>query len=191
MLGRLRQEAESLALKNEQLLEVDHLKDELRQAQKMEALGQLAGGVAHDFNNLLTVLTGHAELLRPKVATDDSATRQLDAIATATERATELTRRLLTFSTRKVTQTGDRRSERRRAGDARDHRPHSRSVDPARDGARDRPVAGSPRPRAALAGAREPRLERPRRDAQRWNDRDRHRAALVAPPSTTARASCC
>ena len=106
MLGRLRQEAESLALKNEQLLEVDHLKDELRQAQKMEALGQLAGGVAHDFNNLLTVLAGHAELLRPKVATDDSATRQLDAIATATERATELTRRLLTFSTRQVTQTG-------------------------------------------------------------------------------------
>jgi signal transduction histidine kinase/CheY-like chemotaxis protein len=105
MLGRLRQEAESLALKNEQLLEVDHLKDELRQAQKMEALGQLAGGVAHDFNNLLTVLAGHAELLRPKVATDDSATRQLDAIATATERATELTRRLLTFSTRQVTQT--------------------------------------------------------------------------------------
>jgi signal transduction histidine kinase/ActR/RegA family two-component response regulator len=106
MLGRLRQEAESLALKNEQLLEVDHLKDELRQAQKMEALGQLAGGVAHDFNNLLTVLAGHAELLRPKVATDDSATRQLDAIATATERAADLTRRLLTFSTRQVTQTG-------------------------------------------------------------------------------------
>jgi signal transduction histidine kinase/ActR/RegA family two-component response regulator len=107
MLARLRQEAESLALKNEQLLEVEGLREDLRQSQKMEALGQLAGGVAHDFNNLLTVVSGYTALLRPKVAGDPSAGGQLDAIATATERATDLTRQLLTFSSRQGVEASD------------------------------------------------------------------------------------
>jgi signal transduction histidine kinase/ActR/RegA family two-component response regulator len=107
MLGRLREEAGVLAVKNEQLLEVDRLKDELRRSQQTEALGQLAGGVAHDFNNLLTVITGYAELLRPKLMVDPSATRQVDAIATATQRASELTRQLLTFSRRQVVETSE------------------------------------------------------------------------------------
>jgi signal transduction histidine kinase len=87
MLRRLREEADVLALKNEQLLEVDRLKDELRHSQKMEALGQLAGGIANDCNNLLMVVTGHAELLRTKLTTDLSARNELDAITTAAERA--------------------------------------------------------------------------------------------------------
>ena len=107
MLARLRQEAESLALKNEQLLELEGLKEELRESQKMEALGQLAGGVAHDFNNLLTVVSGYTALLRPKLAGDPSAGGPLDAIATATERATDLTRQLLTFSSRQVVEASD------------------------------------------------------------------------------------
>jgi signal transduction histidine kinase/CheY-like chemotaxis protein len=98
MLRGLREEAEVLALKNEHLLEVDRLKDERRHSQKMEALGQLAGGIAHDFNNLLMVVTGHTELLRMKLSTDRSVRGELDAIATAAERAADLTGQLLTFS---------------------------------------------------------------------------------------------
>jgi signal transduction histidine kinase/ActR/RegA family two-component response regulator len=107
MVARLRREAENLAGKNEQLLELDGLKEDLRQSQKMEALGQLAGGVAHDFNNLLTIVSGYTALLRPKLAADRSAGEQLDAIATAAERATDLTQQLLTFSSRQVTQAAD------------------------------------------------------------------------------------
>ena len=105
MVARLREEAQALSMKNEELLEVDGLKESLRQAQKMEALGQLAGGVAHDFNNLLTVIGGYASLLLADVENDADATAKVDAIATAAERANDLTRQLLTFSPRQVMQT--------------------------------------------------------------------------------------
>jgi signal transduction histidine kinase/ActR/RegA family two-component response regulator len=104
MVARLRQEAQALSMKNEELLEVDGLKESLRQAQKMEALGQLAGGVAHDFNNLLTVISGYASLLRADVAGNANALGKVDAIATAGERANDLTRQLLTFSPQQVVQ---------------------------------------------------------------------------------------
>ncbi len=68
---------------------------QLRQAQKMEAVGQLTGGVAHDFNNLLAVIQGNAQLLAHKEGSDASLT---DAILRATARGAELTRRLLAFS---------------------------------------------------------------------------------------------
>jgi signal transduction histidine kinase/ActR/RegA family two-component response regulator len=105
MVARLREEAQALSLKNEELLEVDGLKESLRQAQKMEALGQLAGGVAHDFNNLLTVIGGYASLLVADVENDPDAAAKVDAIATAADRANDLTRQLLTFSPRQVMQT--------------------------------------------------------------------------------------
>ncbi len=71
----------------------------LRQAQKMEAVGQLTGGIAHDFNNMLAVITGSLDLLERRLGDGDPRTkRQLDAAAEAARRAASLTQRLLAFS---------------------------------------------------------------------------------------------
>jgi len=76
----------------------------LRQAQKMEAVGRLAGGVAHDFNNLLMVIRGHAALLLKRVTYDSALYRELNEILKTTDRASSLTRRLLAFSRKQVLQ---------------------------------------------------------------------------------------
>jgi two-component system, NtrC family, sensor kinase len=75
----------------------------LRQAQRLEAIGQLTGGVAHDFNNLLMIVSGSVHRLRRAVS-DDKQRRLLDAIANATQRGESLTRQLLTFSRRQTLQ---------------------------------------------------------------------------------------
>jgi signal transduction histidine kinase len=73
------------------------LEEQLREAQKMEAVGRLAGGVAHDFNNVLTVVSGHAELLREEVA-GRQGQEDITVILDAVRRASDLTRQLLAFS---------------------------------------------------------------------------------------------
>ena len=80
------------------------LESQLLQAQKMEALGQLAGGIAHDFNNLLTAIAGYGEAARDQVAVDDPVRRDLEEILRATDRAAALTRQMLAFSRRQVLQ---------------------------------------------------------------------------------------
>jgi signal transduction histidine kinase len=81
-----------------------NLEQQLLQAQKMESIGQLAGGVAHDFNNLLTVIQGHASLLLIRPDLDTQGQESVEQIALAAERAATLTRQLLTFSRKQVMQ---------------------------------------------------------------------------------------
>jgi signal transduction histidine kinase len=80
------------------------LEAELRQAQKIEAIGRLAGGVAHDFNNILGVITGYGELAQRQLAPEHPARARVDQMMTAAGRAASLTRQLLVFSRREVTQ---------------------------------------------------------------------------------------
>jgi len=72
----------------------------LKQSQRLEAIGQLTGGVAHDFNNLLMVVGGNAERVKRSISLDDKLKRSLEAIEIAVQRGTSLTRQLLSFSRR-------------------------------------------------------------------------------------------
>lgn len=76
--------------------------DQLRQAQKMEAIGQLAGGIAHDFNNLLTGIIGNSSLALATLASEDPNRELMADIKAAGERAAELTRQMLAFSRRQI-----------------------------------------------------------------------------------------
>ncbi len=82
------------------ITEIKHAEEQLRQAQKMEIVGQLTGGVAHDFNNLLAISMGNLELLREEVASQPDAKEFADVALGALDRGRDLTHRLLAFSRR-------------------------------------------------------------------------------------------
>ena len=81
-----------------------HLEEQLRNAQQLEAIGRLAGGVAHDFNNILSIIMGHGELLLADADVDERARNGLEQIRRAAERAASLTQQLLAFSRKQVLQ---------------------------------------------------------------------------------------
>ena len=84
------------------MTESKQLEEQLRHAQKMEAVGRLAGGIAHDFNNILTVITGYGEMLAERIADDPVMSEEVQAILKAAEHAAALTSQLLIFSRRHV-----------------------------------------------------------------------------------------
>jgi PAS domain S-box-containing protein len=86
----------------EDVTETRTLELQLRQAQKMEAIGRLAGGIAHDFNNLLMVISGYAEFLLERLGPDPRLRGPAQEISNATQRATSLTRQLLAFSRKQM-----------------------------------------------------------------------------------------
>jgi PAS domain S-box-containing protein len=86
------------------ITERKRLEEHLRQSQKMDAVGQLAGGVAHDFNNILTVIQGYTELISSHKGLDSQTRTYVNHIATSAERAAKLTRQLLVFSRKQLIQ---------------------------------------------------------------------------------------
>ncbi len=93
---------QGIVLTGRDITERLHLEDQVRQAQKMDALGRLAGGIAHDFNNLLMIVQGHADTIRSEIDPSNPLRKSAETILKAADRAAGLTRRLLAFGRKQL-----------------------------------------------------------------------------------------
>jgi signal transduction histidine kinase/CheY-like chemotaxis protein len=98
-IARLRASFERMS---ERIKSHRELEAQLRQSQKLEAVGRLAGGIAHDFNNILTVIRNYSELVREELSDRSDVKSDMDEVITATDRASGLTRQLLAFSRHQI-----------------------------------------------------------------------------------------
>jgi signal transduction histidine kinase/CheY-like chemotaxis protein len=104
-LAQLLADHAALAIQNaRQIAERKNLEDQLRQSQKMEAIGTLAGGIAHDFNNVLSVIMGYAQIVLDEVPRDSHWRTDLEEVVKAGARASALTRQILAFSRKQILQ---------------------------------------------------------------------------------------
>ena len=154
--------------------------EQLLHAQKMEAIGRLAGGVAHDFNNLLTAITGYSALLIESLGADNPLRADVEEIVHAADQAASFTKQLLAFSRRQVLQPrvidlNAARLQRRPAAASRDRRGHR-----VRDVPGQRALAREGGPGADRAADHESRGERARRHAPRRAARPCHLDATRA-----------
>ncbi len=160
-----------VVLNSREVTERRRLEAQLRQSQRLESVGQLAGGVAHDFNNFLSVIRGYAGFLEQSLPADSPLRADAGEISQAAERAARLTNQLLVFSRRDVVRSrvldlgelllGMRTLLDRSVGEAVELRVDAPEAAVARRG----------RPEPGRAGADEPRRQRPRRDARRRHAR--------------------
>ena len=161
----------------------------LRESQRMEAIGQLTGGVAHDFNNLLMVVNGNLQILRKRLGTQEHD-RQLEAIGDAIGRGATLTRHLLAFSRRQALQPRTHRPPRADARPVRAAVALAAREHPPRLQRRARHVADQGRPGGARARAAEHRGQRARRDARRRHADDQHAQRDRRRPARRSPARC-
>ena len=107
------------------------LEAQLRESQKMEAVGRLAGGVAHDFNNLLSAILGYTDLVLLDPSATSTVREEVEEIGKAAQRAAQLTRQLLAFGGRQIRRADAHRARYRRRGCGRAPRPAPRRADRA------------------------------------------------------------